>query len=370
MPTFEIVDYDLGKAVKATAKNFFLLPWFLVGSYVGGAAALTGLWQRRREPSTLALLLVCAVFPLGYFVFWGTHLSSLASRISGPIYLVPLYAPICLLAASVLVRWWSTRRRLAHGLLAALLVGTVPAAATRFDVNRDISVQQRPWRESVESIDRRAIVFVADTAPYLLFLNPFSANSPDLDGQILYAADGSPDMLDLIAEQPDRTPYLQQGTIAAPDTGPREDPTELDVSITPVEVRSGRTLTLTATIDPPADASFVHLDVSTGAARNSQTLAVERGTPSTTVRLTLAAPGASGDLSTDGRGKVSVTLGWGATESAAAAERVREEIVYRVEADRLEALLPSAKLRKVLVDGERVWRRSLALDQLRVDLTP
>jgi hypothetical protein len=370
MPTFEIVDYGVGKALKATAKNFFVLPWFLVGSYIGAAAALAGLWQRRREPSTLALLLVCAVFPLGYFVFWGTHLSSLASRISGPIYLVPLYAPICLLTASVVVRWWSTRRRLAHGLLAALLLGTVPAAVTRFDVNRDISLQQVPWRESVESIDDRAIVFVADTAPYLLFINPFSANAPDLDGRILYAADGSPDMLDLIAEQPDRTPYLQQGTIAAPDTGPREDPADLDVTITPVDVRSGRTLTLTATIDAPTDASFVHVDVSTGTASHSRTLRVERSGPAPTVRLTLAAPGAIGDLSTDGRGKISVTLGWGATEAAAAAERVREEIVYRVAADRLEVLLPSAKLRKVLVDGDRVWRRSLALDQLRVDVTP
>lgn len=370
MPTFEIVDYDLGKALKATAKNFFVLPWFLVGSYAGAAAALTGLWQRRREPSTLALVLICAAFPLGYFVFWGTHLSSLASRISGPIYFVPLYAPICLLAASVLVRWWAARRRLAHGLLVALLVGTVPAAVTRFDVNRDISVQQRPWRESVEAIEGRAIVFVADTAPYLLFLNPFSANSPDLDGRILYAADGSPDMLDLIAEQPDRKPYLQQGTVAAPDTGPREDPADLDVTITPVDVRSGRTLTLTAAINPPGGASVVHVDVSTGIASHSQTIGVEQGSGPATLRLTLAAPGAIGDLATDGRGKVSVTVGWGATDVAAARQLVREEIVYRVAGGKLEVLLPSAKMRSERHDDTRPWRRTPVLDELRVDLTP
>ncbi|HUF85362.1 MAG TPA: hypothetical protein VMQ81_12315, partial [Acidimicrobiia bacterium] len=46
MPTFEIIDYDLGKALKATAKNAFVLPWFLVGSYVGLLTAGLGLWQR------------------------------------------------------------------------------------------------------------------------------------------------------------------------------------------------------------------------------------------------------------------------------------------------------------------------------------
>ncbi len=63
MPTFGTVDYGLGKAVRGTAKNAFVLPWFLVGSYVGLLAALVGLWQRREEGTTLALLLMTLVFP-------------------------------------------------------------------------------------------------------------------------------------------------------------------------------------------------------------------------------------------------------------------------------------------------------------------
>lgn len=371
MPTFEVVDYTLGKALKGTAKNFFFLPWFLVGSYVGVATALLGLWQRRREPSTLALLMLCAVFPVGYFVFWGTWLSSLASRISGPIYLVPLYAPICLLAASVVVRWWAHRRVLAGALLVALAIGTAPAAVSRFDVNRDISVQQLPWQTSVAAIEGRAIVFVADTAPYLLYLNPFSANSADLDGRILYAADQSPGMLDLIAEHPDRTAYLQQGTVAAPETGPREDPYDLDVSIVPVEVRSGRSLTLTTTVEAPPGAAFVHLDVTTGAASYHQTAPVDRAAPTMTIPLTVAPPGTEADLATAPRGTVSVTVGWGDTAAAAARDqKVRERIVYRVEAGTLEVLLPSAKLRNELVDKTLVWRRSIALDELHVDIAP
>jgi hypothetical protein len=214
-------------------------------------------------------------------------------------------------------------------------------------------------------------VFVADTAPYLLYLNPFSANSADLDGRILYAADQSPGMLDLIAEHPDRTAYLQQGTVAAPETGPREDPYDLDVSIVPVEVRSGRSLTLTTTVEAPPGAAFVHLDVTTGAASYHQTAPVDRAAPTMTIPLTVAPPGTEADLATAPRGTVSVTVGWGDTAAAAARDqKVRERIVYRVEAGTLEVLLPSAKLRNELVGKTLAWRRSIALDELHVDIAP
>src|SRR5690606_29624373 len=99
MPGFETTEYGLGSALKATAKNGFVLPWFLAGSYLTVVVAAVGVWIHRRSPAALALLLLAAVFPVGYFVFWGTHLSSFASRVSGPIYFVPLYASVCTLAA-------------------------------------------------------------------------------------------------------------------------------------------------------------------------------------------------------------------------------------------------------------------------------
>lgn len=388
MPTFEVVDYGLYEAVRATAKNAFVLPWFLAGTYVGLVAAAVGAWQRRRDPALLALVLVGAVFPIGYFVFWGTHLSSLASRISGPIYFIPLYAPICLLIASAVMTWWGQRRTWALGLVVALVVATVPAAISRFDVNRDISVRQEPWGTSVESIDGPAIVFVADSAPYLLFANPFSSNGPHLDDRVLYAADGTPAMLDLIAEMPGRTPYLQQATIAAQDLGPREDPYDLDVLLTPVEVRRGPRLSLSWSIAPPPDVEFTHVTISTGAATHTYThtqppnLRCDGAVRAQNQRkfegvdgcaLPLMAPGAVGPgLHLLDRGTLTVTVGFGRTATdAARTPAVRQSLVYRVVDGQLEVLLPSAKHRyEEIARNDFQWRRTAALAELQIDVRP
>src|SRR5690606_4631663 len=132
MPGFEEVDYTVGSALRSTAKNAFFFPWFLAGTYVALVVAAMATWRRRRDGSTWLLLGLGLAFPLAYLPFWGTYLSSLASRISGPIYLVPLYAPVCILTAASLVRWWDERRRLAWVVAALLVVATVPAAWDRF----------------------------------------------------------------------------------------------------------------------------------------------------------------------------------------------------------------------------------------------
>jgi hypothetical protein len=361
MPTFEVVDYSLSKALRATAKNAFVLPWFLAGSYVGLVAAGVGLWQRRREQSSIALVLIGAVFPLGYVVFWGNHLSSMAARISGPIYFVPLYPPICLLIASVVVRWWTLRRRLAHVLLAALVVGTIPASVSRFQVNQEISRQQAPWRTSVASIRGRAIVVVADTAPYLLYLNPFSSNGTDLDGRILYAADAGPSVLDLIAEQPDRRPYLQQGTVAAQDVGPREHPAHVEVGLTPIAVRRGHALSLTVTVTPRANANPEHLDITTGGASTSVRVPSDRSAGAGTTVVTVVPPGSTGGLALVERGTIAITLG-----GTVARERI--DLAYRVVDGNIEVLLPASTFQNVVVKGERAWRRTLTLADLHVEV--
>ena len=358
MPTFEIIDYDLSKAATGTAKNLFFLPWFLVGSYVGAIAAATGLWLRRRERSTWALVVVGLVFPVGYVVFWGNWLSSLAARISGPIYFIPLFAPICILIATALLAAWQHRRAVGIGVLAALVIGTVPAAISRFAVNRDISERQAPWRTSVEDLDGRAIVFVADTAPYLLFLNPFSSNGPDLDDRILYAADRDPAMLDLIAEQPDRTAYLQLGSVAAAEVGPREDSYDLDVELLPVTVERGRSLSLAIEMAPRRRDDVVVVIVEGDGFREEHEARADAGTEvRVDVPITDLAP----------RGHLSVIVGYGAElDDARAAPALRHELEYRIVDGEIEVLLPSAAYRNTLVGGELQWRRTPSLPELTV----
>lgn len=367
MPGFEIVDYDLAKALRGSAKNVFFFPWFLVGTYVGVVAAAVGLWQRRRERSTVVLLLVGLAFPAGYFVFWGNWQSSMFARISGPIYYVPLLAPISVLIATTLVTTWRERRRVSVVLLGALAVGTVPAAVSRFDVNRDISDEQEPWRTSVTDLRGSALVFVSDTAPYLLYLNPFSSNGPDLDDRVLYASDSDPEMLDLIAEMPDRTPYLQQGSVSAPEVGPREDPYDLDVTLIPVEVRRAPALDLAVTASAPPDAARIVVVLEADGVREVRSADGRDGTFAPRFRVT--APGGGGN-ELAARGHLSITVGYGVDDADALAHpEARHEVEFRVVEGDIEALVPSAAFRNTRVYQELQWRRTPSLPDLLLELT-
>ena len=359
MPRFFVNDFGPRAAVRATTKNLFFLPWFLAGTYVGVVVAAAGLWIRRRSTGVLALVLVGALFPAGYFVFWGIHQMSMFARVSGPVYYIPLYVPLSALIALVLVGLWRRRPPAAVLLGVVLLAATVPASLNRFELNRTLSEGQEAWRSSVAGIEGPALVLIMDT-DYLLWSNPFSRNSPTLDDRILYAVAEDPGALDLIAEHPDRRAFLQQPSVPAPVLGPREDPEDLEVQLVPVEVARGEQLVLEVTVTPPVsdDPAVLSLD--------AEGQAVVRSVPSgrtSVVRLTL---GAGGDTALAQRhGTVTLTL---STSTAGSyAPRVSQEIVYRVQGSRIEALLPAARLRNVGV-GEIVWEHQLDLPELRLGL--
>ncbi|HEX4867354.1 MAG TPA: hypothetical protein VFV32_06975 [Acidimicrobiales bacterium] len=376
MPGFDPHDYTIGSALKGTAKNAFFLPWFLAGSYAALAAAAVGLWIGRRHRATLALVLIGAVFPLGYFPFWGNHLSAQAARISGPIYFVPLFAAICILVATVVVRWQARRPVWGRALVVVLVLGTLPVAWSRLGINHEISEQQEPWRQSVEGVEGRAIVFVVDTGQYLLYSNPFSANPADLDGRLLFAALHGPSALDLIAEQPDRAVYLQQGNVAAPELGPREDPYDLDVTVTPATVQRGSQLVLTVEVDAPPDAHDVLLEVTTGAGTVQQAAPTAGGPLRLQVVLDAAVPPVAGGT-TDGRlgvlerGTIDVTAGWGdSPEEAGRSPQRRQSFVYRTVEGRIEALTPSSAERYELLEDHHEWRHVADAPEVAVDLRP
>jgi hypothetical protein len=293
----------------------------------------------------------------------------LASRISGPIYFVPLYAVVCILAAFALDRWWIERPALAKRALVLLAVATLPGAITRFDANRDVSIEQEPWRKSVDVLPVDSIVFVQDTGPYLLYLNPFSSNSPDLDGDPLYAAAGSPSMLDLIAERPDRTAFVQEASVPAPELGPREDPFDLDVTVRPIVVQRGTVLDLTVTVTPPEGMDVVHVTVSTDHDSVRRTVRVA-GT-SATLDVSLGGTGA-GALVVGDRGNVTVGAGYGRSEDEARRLAVVRRVTpYRMDGNTLEVLTPAAAQRNLRLDEDtRQWRHVPVLTELVLSLTP
>ena len=185
--------------------------------------AAAGAWVRRRDRSVPFLIAFGLAFPIAYFAFFGTHISSLTARLSGPIYYVPAYVPLCALMAMAVLHLARRRPGLGLGLAVALVAVSVPVTASRLAVNHDLSEANRPWSTSLEEIEGKALV-VPSPNGYLLFINPFGDNGADLDGRILFASDDGPELLDLIREQPDRTPYLQRADRSVVDLLPSEHP--------------------------------------------------------------------------------------------------------------------------------------------------
>lgn len=363
MPGFDEVSYTPGVALRSSLKNLALVPWFLVGAYGGAVLALYGTWRTRREGSTQALLVIAAAFPIGYFVFWGTYLSSLAARVSGPIYLVPAYASICLLMAVPLVDLARRRPKAGLALAAALVLVTVPVAVSRFDLNRQLSENQEAWRSSVADLEGPALVFVADSGPYLAFLNPFSVNDGDLGDEVLYATHDRPGMFELIDREPDRATYLQRASEASEDLGPREDPRRFTVDLLPLSVLAGRSLDLLATPAVPADqVALITIDAGAGPGR----FVVGAGEE---LSLRLAVDPASSDVPLASAGTIVVTLGLGADPDAAqAAPLVRHRLPYRTVDDRIEVALPMVSERSIEIGDSLQWRDVTTLPELALQV--
>lgn len=363
MPEYDEVSYGPGLALRSSLKNLALLPWFLVGVYGGAVLALYGTWRGRRERSTYVLLLVAAVFPLGYFVFWGTYLSSLATRVSGPIYLVPAYASICLLMAAPLVDLCRRRPRAGLALAAALVLVTVPAAVSRFDLNREISENQEAWRTSVADLDGPSLVFVADSGPYLGFLNPFSMNSGDLDDEVLFATHDRPGMFALIDRERGRDLYLQRASEASEELGPREDPRAFTVDLLPLTILAGSAMDLLAVpAVPPGQIALVTVDAGAGPILFSADVGEQ-------IALRLAVDPSRSDVPLAASGTIVVTLGLGTDQTeAAAAPLVRHRIPFRVIGGRIEVALPMVSERSVLLGDDLQWRDVTTLPELLLEV--
>ena len=116
------------------------------------------------------------VFPAGYFFFWGDRLASGFAYLSGPVYFIPLFVPLCLFIATALIALWRHRRGLLIGLVCVMAVATVPFLYDKSAMNHRLSEAQEPWQRAPDSLPGKSLVIVRDSGPYLLHLNPFSQN--------------------------------------------------------------------------------------------------------------------------------------------------------------------------------------------------
>ncbi len=356
MPHILGIDYTLVEAVKGTGLSGFYVPQFLVGSYVALMLAGFGLWFRRRDRTTLLLLGMMVAFPLGYFMFWGNRLASGFAYLSGPVYFLPLYLPLCIFVATVLLRMWHRRRGLLVALCCVMVLATVPFLYDKSHMNHNISDAQVPWKEAEAQLPANSLVVVRDSGPYLLHLNPFSENSPDLDGPVLYAVDRSAKTFDVLAAHPGRKAFMEitsdaelDDAIHHPDASP---PT---IWVEPITVHSGPAVTFHVRVRNPGGGAAVVASLQAGDHSEQRVLTPDPsgdGTYSTewTVAADASGPDAvpSGAVPVSGRGTIAVDAGIGNDPSAAASgPQEREKFSYRVRDGQLQVLAPS---RKTVID--------------------
>jgi hypothetical protein len=373
MPTFGEADYTVGVAFRSVAKHGIWLPLFVFGSYLGVIVAGVGAWMQRRQRSTLALLLLMAAFPVGYFFFWGLHVSATSTTLSGPIYFIPLFAPLVIFMAIAVVRGWRHRRAVAVATVAVLVVVTIPIAANRLDVNHRISDSQVPWHEATHDVKGRSLVFVQQGGRYLLLLNPYSSNTAALDGRILYANDQGAADLDLIASEHGRgrTPYLQKTSVPTNLGVPSDQPITPRVTTEKLEVlRTGEAI-VRVHVTNPTSAPVVVVSLDLGDHVEQRTVATDSSAgASYDVRWTVGAPGASTDpdaVALPARlGTITVTSGYGASVEAASKPAARQVIPYRVDGGEAELLLPSRPATPGRLNGKPAWIELDRLPELRV----
>jgi hypothetical protein len=371
MPIDRGIDYTPVEAVKGTGLSGRYVPPFLIGSYLGVLVAALGLWFRRRDRTTWLLLGMMVVFPAGYFVFWGNRLASGFAFISGPVYFIPLFVPLCIFVATVLLRMWRTHRKLLVALCCVLALATVPFLYDKVKKNHNISSAQAVWQHANAEIPDQSLVIVRDSGPYVMHLNPFGINSPDLDGRVLYAVDRGTRSLDLIARYPQRHPYMEiTSDTAFDDAIHHSAASPPTISVVPLAVRSGSEVRFRVEVKNPTNAPAVVVTLQVDGQTQQRTLTPDAGRYATEWTLVPASgddANAAGVVPVSGRGTVSIVAGVGADPSAALSGAVeREKFLYRVRDQQLQVLDPARKTAIDLVDGLIVQRDVVSLSTLAI----
>ena len=371
------------ESVRGVLRNAFYFPEFLVGAWLGVAVATVGLWLRRRDRSTLGLLAVMFVFPLGYAGFWGIRLSSFYAFLSGPLYLIPAFVPMCIFIGTVILWVWSRRGVvLTAALCAALALVTVPYLVSRIGDNHAISVANEAWKESGESLPDDALAFVA-TSQFLMHLNPYSRNAAQLDNAgALYADDRPLGMLELIASSPDRTPVLQlTSDPRLGDAFNHPHPERPTIHIVPMHVLTGEAFAITARVRARSTAPIV-VSVRVGSVIDTRVL-----TTAPTVGATYETAWVVGDASaaaaatTTATGPViplpdrdaHISVRKAVTDDVAHpldGFHLMQRYTYRPVADGYELLTPTRRVRVRHEEGNRIPREVFRFPGFDVDAAP
>jgi hypothetical protein len=355
----------------AIGQNYRSAPAFVFGGFVGIALALAGIYLARRRGATYALLGLVATFTFGYFFYWGISLMSTGAPLFGPMYYLPMIAPVVVLGATTLVAIWSWQRFVAATLIAIMVVLSVDYFRDKIHLNRLLSVS---WYEHQHGAYERfdganALVFVPVMDPFLLTDLPFAANNRSLTGERLYAVDRGPEIVEYIARS-ERTPYRLHMMF-----GERAHSDELRVAATVGRLRLQRApeLTLRARITNSTDSPVVIAFLDTGGAPEEIVLdrASHRGA-TYDIEWSVAAPNhGGGDITTLAPGAQWIVVGTRFDGGPAPIEQFERRYAASVHDDEILMVTPPRRYAfETSTQFGRVLFESPPRDELRVTVSP
>ena len=364
----------------ARASSGLCLPLFLVGSYLGlvvagvrrsGCGAATA--------RTLALLALVVAFPVGYFFFWGMHVSaSDDDRSAGRSTSSRCSARSCIFIATAVVSGVGTDAAVRHRAVSCARRGDRPVPVNRSAKNHRISEAQEPWRDGDRSAaGAQSLVFVQQSGrvpaapqPVLVEHRPTSTG-----GCSTRSTRVAPD-LDLIASRARaRTPYLQKTSVPTNSRRPQRP------SGHPARSRCSGSTWCAPGMRPCVHVGCPTRRVAGGRARRSTSATRSNSAWSPPIRragasyatdwTVAAARREHGDRRRPGvAGRATITTSRRATaESVAAASSRRpgRSIPYRIDGETAELLLPEpAGESPGVLNGEPGVDRGRSLPELRV----
>jgi len=252
-----LVDFTLDRAVRATVSNLVELPQWIPGVWVGAGLVVVAavvLW--RTDRAVLALLAAIAVlFPLVYLFYWGTLLVGVGRDVFGPFYYYALWIPAVTLIAVGIVSLWDRRHAVARlsgwALGGAAVLGAALATAwvlrtplDTFDLYTQRAQAQVALMDDAPPGSFVVLPMIAD-GPWIL--QPWNqyANTPGLDGPVVYGADAPADTIEAIRRFADRRSF----SLLAPE-GPGNAGA---LALEPLTVQSGETVEASAELTGAAN---------------------------------------------------------------------------------------------------------------------
>ncbi|MBN1994490.1 MAG: glycosyltransferase family 39 protein [Anaerolineae bacterium] len=204
--------YNVSAALDSLSANLFQLNFWVFGGPLLLGLALFQVIANYRSWSNALLPLLFFVFPLGHFFFWGAYNFTLWGVIEylGPMYYLPVLIPLVLLGAQGLCRLFNRASFVA--IIFLLVMGGINAALLARHIGQNYAYtrkHQAIYHPFLEQPLDQALVFVPPLyGPYLLHPLAWLANTPSLDGPILYALDTNQNShLTLLDAYPDRVTY-------------------------------------------------------------------------------------------------------------------------------------------------------------------